>query len=177
MRGGGHSGDVHVWTAIISPVGSDGSGHRVAHHAMSSGHTTSSFRLVLDDDRRVQIGGGGGVDTVSGLNIRGGVVVSKDELIKRAWSKAFVDDSNLKTQIRAICRALCERDGRRRFVVTTPRRSYNFCRDGEFRRLENLGSIGRCDGMNLQVVTCLSARTDPQGSKTLLYRRNPDAGT
>jgi DNA-binding winged helix-turn-helix (wHTH) protein len=143
---------------------------------MSSWHTTSSFRLVLDDDRSIQIGGGG-VDTVSGLNIRGGLVVSKDELIKRAWSKAFVDDSNLKTQIRAICRALFERDGRRRLVVTAPRRSYNFCRDGEFRRLENLGSIGRCDGMNRQVVTSLSARTDLQGSKTLLYRRTPDAGT
>lgn len=89
------------------------------------------------------------------------------------WSKAFVDDSNLKADICALCRALCESDGGRRFIVTASGRSYNLVAPVSFEGLRTWGSIGRRDRAHTQVVTCLSARTSPQGTNALLYRRNP----
>ena len=84
-----------------------------------------SQRLLLEGDRTIQIGSRA-FDILTALVVRAGEVVGKDELIEQVWPKVFVDDSNLKTQICALRRALGEGHAGRRFIVTVPGRGYNF---------------------------------------------------
>ena len=85
-----------------------------------------SQRLLLEDDRRVRVGNCA-FDIPTVLVVHAGEVVrSNDELIEPIWTKSFVDDSNPKTLICVLRRALGEGDAGRQFIVAVPRRSYNF---------------------------------------------------
>src|SRR5258708_327616 len=82
-------------------------------------------RLLLEGDNPVRLGSRA-FDILAPLAERPGEVVSKKELIARAWPKTFVEDANLKIQISALRRALGDGQGDHRYVVTVPGRGYNF---------------------------------------------------
>jgi DNA-binding winged helix-turn-helix (wHTH) protein len=84
-----------------------------------------SQRLLLDGNRRVQIGSRA-FDILTILVDRAGEVVGKEELIARVWPNVFVEDSNLKTQVSGLRRALGESPAGKCYIVTVPGRGYNF---------------------------------------------------
>lgn len=71
------------------------------------------------------------LDLLAVLTERAGQVVSKRELIARAWPRSVVEDSNLKVQLSALRRALsdCQRgcgDHATEYVATVTGRGYRF---------------------------------------------------
>jgi TolB-like protein/DNA-binding winged helix-turn-helix (wHTH) protein/Tfp pilus assembly protein PilF len=55
-----------------------------------------------------------------------GRLVSKDELMRRVWPDAVVEENNLTVNISALRKALGESPGERRCVATVPGRGYQF---------------------------------------------------
>src|SRR5258706_5379552 len=82
-------------------------------------------RLLLEGDTPVRLGSRA-FDILAALVERAGEVVGKEELVARAWPKTFVDEANLKMQVRALRRALGDGQGGHRYVITVPGRGYNF---------------------------------------------------
>ena len=83
-------------------------------------------RLLLDEgDKPVRLGGRA-FDILAALVERAGEVVSKEELIARAWPQTFVEEANLKIQVSALRRALGDGQGDNRYVATVVGRGYNF---------------------------------------------------
>src|SRR5205085_8218002 len=70
--------------------------------------------------------GGRAVALLRVLVERPGVPVSKDALIKAAWSGLVVEEANLTVQIAALRRALSEQPGGERWIETLPRRGYRY---------------------------------------------------
>src|SRR6202046_2623989 len=82
-------------------------------------------RLLLEGDKPVRLGGRA-FDILSALVERAGEVVSKEELIARAWPATYVEEANLKIQVSALRRALGDGQGDNRYVATLVGRGYNF---------------------------------------------------
>ncbi|HYU13953.1 MAG TPA: transcriptional regulator, partial [Stellaceae bacterium] len=82
-------------------------------------------RLLLEGDTPVRLGSRA-FDILAVLVGRAGEVVSKEELIARAWPKTFVEDANLKIQVSALRRALGDGQAGHRYIATIPGRGYNF---------------------------------------------------
>src|SRR5258705_7706649 len=82
-------------------------------------------RLLLEGDQPVRLGSRA-FDILTALVERAGEVVSKEELIARAWPATFVDEANLKIQVSALRRALGDGQGDNRYVVNVVGRGYNF---------------------------------------------------
>lgn len=57
---------------------------------------------------------------------RRGQVVDKEELIQKVWPNTFVTEANLTQNISALRKALGEKAGDSRFVITVPGRGYSF---------------------------------------------------
>ena len=74
-------------------------------------------RLLLEGDNPVRLGGRA-FDILTALVKRAGAVVSKEELIARAWPAMFVEEANLKIQVSALRRALGDGQGGNRYVAT-----------------------------------------------------------
>ncbi len=55
-----------------------------------------------------------------------GRLVDKDELMKRVWPDAFVEEGNLNKNISILRKFLGERDGGREYIETVPKRGYRF---------------------------------------------------
>lgn len=55
-----------------------------------------------------------------------GEVVSKEELIRQVWASAYVSDANLTQTVSSLRKALGDRTGDRRYVVTVPGQGYCF---------------------------------------------------
>src|SRR5258708_36500751 len=72
-------------------------------------------RLLLEGDRPVRLGSRA-FDILASLVERAGEVVGKEELIARAWPKTYVEEANLKIQVRALRRALAHGQGGHRYV-------------------------------------------------------------
>ncbi len=53
-------------------------------------------------------------------------VITKEELMKAIWSDAFVEENNLNQSVSAIRRALGERRGDNRYIITVPGVGYRF---------------------------------------------------
>ncbi len=58
-----------------------------------------------------------------------GRLVEKDELMRRVWPDAVVEENNLTVNISALRRSLSESPGEHRYVVTIPGRGYQFVAD------------------------------------------------
>jgi DNA-binding winged helix-turn-helix (wHTH) protein len=84
-----------------------------------------SQRLLLEGDKRAQIGSRA-FDILTVLVQRAGQIVAKHELIAHVWPNVFVDDSNLKTQVSGLRRALGEDRTGRRYIVAVSGRGYHF---------------------------------------------------
>ncbi len=82
-------------------------------------------RLVLEGDKPVRLGSRA-FDILAALVERAGEVVSKEELIARAWPATYVDEANLKIQVSALRRALGDGQGDNRYIATVVGRGYNF---------------------------------------------------
>jgi predicted ATPase/DNA-binding winged helix-turn-helix (wHTH) protein len=82
-------------------------------------------RLLLEGDKPVRLGGRA-FDILAALVERAGEVVSKEELIARAWPATFVEEANLKIQVSALRRALGDGQGDNRYVATVVGRGYIF---------------------------------------------------
>lgn len=57
---------------------------------------------------------------------RQGAIVSKDELLQRVWPDLLVEENSIYQNVAAVRRALGEKPGENRFVVTVPGRGYSF---------------------------------------------------
>jgi TolB-like protein/DNA-binding winged helix-turn-helix (wHTH) protein len=60
---------------------------------------------------------------------REGSLVEKDELMRRVWPDAVVEENNLTVNVSALRRSLTESPGDHRYVVTVPGRGYQFVAD------------------------------------------------
>jgi TolB-like protein/DNA-binding winged helix-turn-helix (wHTH) protein/Flp pilus assembly protein TadD len=58
-----------------------------------------------------------------------GRLVEKDELMRKVWPDAVVEENNLTVNISALRRSLTESPGEHRYVVTVPGRGYQFVAD------------------------------------------------
>jgi DNA-binding winged helix-turn-helix (wHTH) protein len=70
--------------------------------------------------------GGRAFDLLTLLVERAGELVSKQELISRAWPDTFIDEGNLKVNIAGLRRALGECPAAPRFIATVVGRGYRF---------------------------------------------------
>ena len=96
-------------------------------HAISFGpfRLLTAQRLLLEGDRPVRLGSRA-FDILAALVERPGEVVSKKQLMARAWPQTFVEDANLKIQVSALRRALGDGQGGHRYIATVSGRGYNF---------------------------------------------------
>lgn len=65
-------------------------------------------------------------DLLVALVESGGRLLTKDDLLTLVWPGQFVEESNLTVHISTLRKALGERKGEHRFVVTEPGRGYRF---------------------------------------------------
>ena len=82
-------------------------------------------QLLTSLDAPVRIGGRA-LDLLTLLVERPGELVSKQELMSRAWPDTFVEEGNLKVNIAGLRRALGESPHRPRFIATVIGRGYRF---------------------------------------------------
>src|SRR5580704_10664013 len=87
----------------------------------------------LDSEKRVLVRDGTPVplapkvaEALLALVQSAGHLVEKDELIKRIWPGAFVEEGNLNKNISFLRKALGEWDGGREYIETVPKRGYRF---------------------------------------------------
>jgi len=80
---------------------------------------------LLRDDAPVRIGGRA-LDLLTVLVERPGEVVTKAELMARAWPNAVVDESNLKVNMFGLRQILGERVDEPIYIATVPGRGYRF---------------------------------------------------
>lgn len=89
-------------------------------------------RLLLEDGVPVRIGSRALI-LLMVLVENAGELVSKDELMARAWPDAVVDGSNLKVHIAALRRVLGDGQRGHRYLVTINGRGYSFVAPVEYR--------------------------------------------
>ena len=82
-------------------------------------------QLLLRNDNPVRVGARA-LDLLEVLVERQGELVSKSDLIRCAWPKTFVHESNLKVNIAALRRALAPTRVDFPYIVTVPGRGYRF---------------------------------------------------
>ena len=113
-------------------------------------------REVLAGGRPIELGGRA-FDVLMALIEANGAVVSKVELISRVWPGRFIEEGNLRAQIRALRIALADHD----LIRTVAGRGYQFT--GEVR-----GSGGRGQGPIDQQITGTAPATAPRLSIVVL---------
>jgi TolB-like protein/DNA-binding winged helix-turn-helix (wHTH) protein/tetratricopeptide (TPR) repeat protein len=98
-------------------------------------HEFGGFRLDVDG-RRLYAGDGAPIaissrvfDTLACLVEHRGELVSKAVLMQAVWPDTVVEENNLNQAITALRKALGERPGDYRFIVTEPGRGYRFVAD------------------------------------------------
>lgn len=82
-------------------------------------------QMLLKDDVVVRVGGRA-MDLLSALVERPGEVISKRQLMERAWPGLFVEECNLKVNIAGLRKALGDDVGAARFIATITGRGYRF---------------------------------------------------
>src|SRR5262245_34158556 len=85
----------------------------------------SAQRTLIEDDRTLRLGNRA-LDILIALADRPGEIVTKDELVARAWPKTFVEETNLRIHIAALRKALGDGQAGARYIVTVPGRGYCF---------------------------------------------------
>lgn len=86
---------------------------------------TPEQQMLLEDQTPVALGGRA-LDILTALVESPGTVLTKSELIGRAWPNLFVEEGNLKVTIGALRRALGERAGSLQYIATVIGRGYRF---------------------------------------------------
>jgi FixJ family two-component response regulator/DNA-binding winged helix-turn-helix (wHTH) protein len=81
--------------------------------------------LLLQASRRVHLGSRA-LEILLALVERPGELVSKAELMARAWPDTIVEECNLRVQVAGLRRALGDGHGGNRYLATIPGRGYRF---------------------------------------------------
>ncbi|MBB3268514.1 putative ATPase/DNA-binding winged helix-turn-helix (wHTH) protein [Azospirillum sp. OGB3] len=81
--------------------------------------------LLFKDNKPVALGSRA-LDILIALADRAGELVTKDELVTRAWPNTVVEESNLRGQIALLRKALGDSGGAAHFIVAVPGRGYRF---------------------------------------------------
>jgi DNA-binding winged helix-turn-helix (wHTH) protein len=81
--------------------------------------------LLLEAETPVPIGARA-LDLLIVLLEHAGRVVTKDELFARVWPRLVVDESNLRTQVALLRKALRDGQAGARYLLTIPGRGYRF---------------------------------------------------
>src|SRR3954454_23158784 len=117
----------NYWTSWALPIVPEQRATTSGEPAISFGpyRLLAAQRLLLEGDKPVRLGSRA-FDILTALVERAGEVLSKEELIARAWPTTFVEEANLKIQVNALRRALGDGQGDNRYVVTVVGRGYNF---------------------------------------------------
>ena len=84
-----------------------------------------SRRILLENNKPVGIRSRA-LDLLCLLVEASGQILSKDELLARAWPGTFVAEANVRVQINELRRVLGDGRHGRRYVVTVPNRGYSF---------------------------------------------------
>src|SRR5215831_1344503 len=87
-------------------------------------------RVVLRDDQQVPLPSRA-FDLLLALVESGGRELSKEELMQRIWADQIVEDANLTVTMANLRKALGEKAGEHRYIITIPGRGYRFI--GELR--------------------------------------------
>jgi Tol biopolymer transport system component/DNA-binding winged helix-turn-helix (wHTH) protein len=82
-------------------------------------------RLLLCDGQPVQLTSKA-FDLLIALIESGGREITKGELFERVWPNQMIEDANLTVTMSHLRKALGEKAGERRFIVTIPGRGYRF---------------------------------------------------
>ncbi|WP_236202278.1 ATP-binding protein [Pseudomonas pseudonitroreducens] len=82
-------------------------------------------RVILEAGRPLRLGQRA-LDILLALLERAGEVVSKRELLARAWPGQAIDEGNLRVHMTALRKALGDGQNGRRFIVTVALRGYSF---------------------------------------------------
>ncbi len=85
-------------------------------------------QLLLNQGVPARIGGRA-FDLLTALVERPGEIVSKRELLARAWPETFVGEGNLKVNIASLRRVLDEAVEAPRYIATVTGRGYRFIAD------------------------------------------------
>jgi predicted ATPase/DNA-binding winged helix-turn-helix (wHTH) protein len=91
-------------------------------------------KLLLDGDARVHLGTRA-LELLTALVERHGELVTKQELMARAWPSAVVEETNLKVQIAALRKALGEGPQGRHYLATAVGQGYRFVAPVEYKVL------------------------------------------
>ena len=104
-----------------------GSDSCFGHHAISFGpfRLVPSQQLLLEDGKPVRLGSRA-LDILIALAERPNELVSKEDLIARAWPDTFVEEGNLRVHIATLRRALGDGQAGKRYVANIPGRGYRF---------------------------------------------------
>src|SRR5262245_15895291 len=96
-------------------------------HAISFGpfRLLPSQQLRLEDGKPVRLGSRA-LDILIALAERPNEIVSKEDLIARAWPDTFVEEGNLRVHIAALRRVLGEGQAGNRYVANIPGLGYRF---------------------------------------------------
>jgi predicted ATPase/DNA-binding winged helix-turn-helix (wHTH) protein len=100
--------------------------------------------------------GGRALDILTALVERAGELVTKRELMERAWSGVFVDESNLKVNMAALRKVLGDEVDAARFIATVPGKGYRFIAPVQATELPGLSASTAQDAVrnnNLPFVT------------------------
>jgi DNA-binding winged helix-turn-helix (wHTH) protein len=82
-------------------------------------------RLLLEGGRSLRLGSRA-LEVLISLVERAGELVSKEELMAQVWPNTIVEENNLKVQVSMLRRALADRQGGNRYILTIPGRGYSF---------------------------------------------------
>ncbi|WP_206085852.1 oxidoreductase [Massilia polaris] len=126
-----------------------------------------SQQLLLHGDTPVRLGSRA-LDILAELVERPGEVVSKRELMARAWPASVVEESNLKVHVAALRRALCE-DGRR--IVADYRHAAQWAKDAGFDGVEV--HAANCYLLEQFIRDSTNLRTDQYGGSVENRSRLP----
>lgn len=94
-----------------------------------------------------------------------GDVLEKDEIIRKVWGEAIVEENNLARHISTLRKALHERPGQRDYIATIPSVGYRFV--AEVVELEHLppalihAPLTRPPAINLETPVSATAHPDP----------------
>ncbi len=82
-------------------------------------------RLLLEDGKSVRVGSRA-LEILIALAERAGELLTKEDLIARAWPDTVVEEASLRVHVAALRKALGDGQPGRRFIVNVPGRGYSF---------------------------------------------------
>lgn len=125
-------------------------------------------RILKKDDKTVSLNPKT-LDLLIVLIEKAGAVVEKNELLDKVWTDQFVEENNLTVHVAALRKALGEKKGEHKFIVTVPGRGYSFVAEIRQDALEN-NSLAPLQTFNLENPNELKGISDFDRSSALIGR-------